>query len=280
MHHSPLANIRIVLVEPAGARNIGSIARVMKNMGLQHLMVVNPQCDVFGEESRRMAVHAADLLAGATIAPTLPEGLAGCRRAIATTCQPRSLAITLESPPVALPWLLEDGIAANSVALIFGPEDRGLDNGELSHAHRFIAIPSSAVYPSLNLAQAVGICCYELFRLVQEAEGGWQKAEGGRKESTSYGNLEESGKAGLPENFHGEGIPAEIDRLEGFYQHLERLLLEIGYLHEHTAESRMQKFRLLFNRAMPTDDEVAMLRGILSQMKWATQQKNKKESIK
>jgi tRNA/rRNA methyltransferase len=275
MPPSLLANIRIILVEPAGARNIGSVARVMKNMGLQHLMIVNPQCDPFGEEARRMAVHASDLLAGATIAPTLSDGLAGCRRAIATTCQPRSLAITLEPPPKALPWLLENTVEANTAALIFGPEDRGLDNGELSYAHRFIAIPSSSIYPSLNLAQAVGICCYELFRLAQEeAEDRRQKAEGKDETQSSFDSAKPD-EFLLTVNLQPEGVPAQLDRLEGFYEHLEKLLLDIGYLHEHTAESRMQKFRLLFNRAMPTEDEVAMLRGILSQMKWASQQKNK-----
>jgi tRNA/rRNA methyltransferase len=67
--------------------------------------------------------------------------------------------------------------------------------------------------------------------------------------------------------------PAPLEQLEGFYQHLEAALLDIGYLYPHTAESRMQKFRRLYNRAMPTSDEVAMLRGILSQMDWAVKQR-------
>ena len=62
---------------------------------------------------------------------------------------------------------------------------------------------------------------------------------------------------------------APLDALEGYYQQLEALLLKIGYLYPHTAASRMEKFRQLFNRTQLENAEVAMLRGILTQMEWA-----------
>jgi len=153
------ANIRIILVEPAGPLNVGSVARVMKNMGLHQLVLVNPQCDYLGEEARLMAVRAADILENARVVESLPEALVGCTRAIATTGDDRSLPTQLEQPADALPWLLE----APS-ALIFGREDCGLTNAELNYAQRLIRIPSSDAYTSLNLAQAVAVCCYELYR--------------------------------------------------------------------------------------------------------------------
>ena len=154
------ANIRIVLVEPAGPLNVGSVARVMKNMGLHQLVLVNPHCDHLGEEARLMAVRAADILETAKVVENLPAALVGCVRAIATTGDDgRSLPTKLEDPADALPWLLE----APS-ALIFGPEDCGLTNAQLNRAQRLIRIPSSDAYTSLNLAQAVAICCYELSR--------------------------------------------------------------------------------------------------------------------
>ncbi|MEO9124272.1 MAG: RNA methyltransferase, partial [Microcoleus sp.] len=154
------ANIRIVLVEPAGPLNVGSVARVMKNMGLRQLILVNPQCDYLGEEARLMAVRAADILETAKVVESLPAALVGCVRAIATTGDDgRSHPMQLEAPADALPWLLE----APS-ALIFGREDCGLTNAELNRAQRLIRIPSSDAYTSLNLAQAVAICCYELYR--------------------------------------------------------------------------------------------------------------------
>lgn len=237
MIEAVLTRIRIVLVEPTGDRNIGSIARVMKNMGLEHLILVNPQCDYRSEAARHMAVHAPELLETAQVVNTLPEALQGCQKAIATTGLDHDLPTPLESPRIALPWLLD-----SPSALIFGREDRGLTNQELNLAQRLIQIPTSPVYPSLNLAQAVGICCYELFQAAQ---------------STDF-------------NINQPTLDlADFETLEGLYQQLETLLLEIGYLYPHTALSRMEKFRRLGHRAQPTTPEVAMLRGILSQMTWA-----------
>ncbi|HEY9806724.1 MAG TPA: RNA methyltransferase, partial [Candidatus Obscuribacterales bacterium] len=177
MSETALANVRIVLVEPAGPLNIGAIARVMKNMGLHQLVLVNPHCDPLGPEARQMAVHAIDLLTTARVVPNLPTALQGCQRAIATTARPRAIETELEHPRNALPWLLAEAAGAENPeagstellqsALIFGPEDRGLSNEELNYAQRFIRIPSSPAYPSLNLAQAVAVCCYELYQCVQ-----------------------------------------------------------------------------------------------------------------
>lgn len=238
-----LASVKIVLVEPAGPLNVGAVARVMKNMGLRTLVLVNPQCDPLGQEARQMAVHGVDILEAAQQVATLPEALTGCQRAIATTARVRTLSTPLELPDVALPWLLEESVTS---ALIFGPEDRGLSNVELNYAQRFVSIPASLEYPSLNLAQAVAICCYELYQSIQQ-----------------------------PSPTHHSDAAAPLDTLEGYYEHLERVLLKIGYLYPHTALARLEKFRYLFNRAMPTVEEVAMLRGILRQMEWALQFQSK-----
>jgi len=243
-----LAQIRIVLVEPAGALNVGSVARVMKNMGLSELVLVKPQCDRLGAEARLMAVRAADVLESAREVETLAEALQGCVKAIATSGRDRAtFTSAIETPRSALPWLLD----APS-ALIFGREDSGLTNAEMNHAQRLLQIPSTDAYPSLNLAQAVAICCYEL--------------SSAQAASASPANVV-SPSVSLPQLSPLDLAP--LDDLEGYYQHLEALLLEIGYLYPDTAPSRMEKFRKLLNRAYPTISEVAMLRGILRQMTWA-----------
>lgn len=249
-----LQHLRIILVEPAGALNIGSIARVMKNFGLSRLILVNPQCDPHSEEARRMAVHAGDLLDQAQQVKTLPEALQGCQRAIATTARPRTIETVLESPEAALPWLLAQPSESSTLesvesALIFGPEDRGLSNAELNYAQRFVQIPSSPDYPSLNLAQAVAICAHLLYDATLSPSG-------------------PNSAPTLPQP-PAPLAPAPLDMLEGYFQHLEAVLLQVGFLYPHTAASRMEKLRRLFNRAMPSAEEVTMLRGILSQMEWA-----------
>ena len=79
-------------------------------------------------------------------------------------------------------------------------------------------------------------------------------------------------------------MAAPFQLINAFYLGLEELLLTIGYLHDHTAESRMRRFRLLLDRAVPSVHEMTMLMGILRQMRWAIQQKNSdhkdRESLK
>ena len=245
-----IENIKIVLVEPAGERNIGSIARVMRNMGLKKLAIVNPACDYLSEDARIMAVHGVEVLENAQICETVPEAIQECQKTIATTARARDIPTALETPRDATPWLLEDEYPS---ALIFGPEDRGLSNQELSYAQRFICIPSNPEYPSLNLAQAVGVCCYELYQNYHQSvslNGDATPQESQEKEKSNEVPL------------------ATIGQLEGYYQHLESLLLKINYLQPHTANNKMEKIRRIVNRGDLTAQELAMLRGMLRQTEW------------
>ena len=254
-----LAEIKIILVEPEGALNVGSIARVMKNMGLSNLVLVNPQCDRHSQEARQMAVHAQDVLDNAVIVNSLPEALTGCQRAIATTARSRSLPTVLQSPREGLPWLLAPNTPS---ALIFGPEARGLSNSELKYAQKFVGIPAHPDYPSLNLAQAVAVCAYELYQssLVDNIDNshGCVSLQG---EKTNY----------APDSVNN----APLEVLEAYYQHLETVLLEIGFLYPHTAKARMDKIRRIYNRTNLTQEETAMLRGMLRQIQWSNKNQTK-----
>ena len=106
-------------------------------------------------------------------------------------------------------------------------------------------------YPALNLAQAVAVCCYELRRATL------QNSPPSAKQSESNSLTQP-----LPDQ-------ASLDQLEGYYQHLEAVLLKVEYLYPHTAASRMRKLRQLLHRSQPTSNEVALLRGILRQVEWA-----------
>jgi len=254
MKQNLLANIRIVLVEPAGALNVGSIARIMKNMGLTNLVLVNPRCDWSSDEARQMAVHAIDVLETAQIVESIPTALAGCQQAIATTVRSRSVPIVLESPGTVLPELLVPNIQS---ALLFGAEDRGLSNDELKYAQRFICIESNPDYPSLNLAQAVAICVYQLYQFYRFDQG-------------DHSLPAQVSPSISPPVTAATSNHATIEVLEGYYQDLEAMLLEIGYLYPHTAPVKMEKFRRLYNKANLQPEEVAMLRGILRQIRWAS----------
>ena len=273
MNYNLLDRIKIVLVEPAGGLNVGSIARVMKNMGLSNLVLVNPQCDLTGDDARKMAVHAVEVLEQAAIFDSLPDALTGCQLAIATTARSRSLPTQFESPRQGVKYLLQPQI--NS-ALIFGPEDRGLSNSELKYAQKFIYIDSNPAYPSLNLAQAVAICTYEIYQASIDNSETYDTPQ--KSQASNSGDyLAEYSPFTL--NFGSISVNnAPLEVLEAYYQHLETVLLEIGYLYPHTAIARMGKLRRIYNRANLNREEVAMLRGILRQMQWFNSQKCSSDS--
>ena len=258
----------------------------MKNFGLRNLAIVQPHCEVLGDQARQMAVHAADVLEAALIVETIPEALAGCQRAIATTARPRALDTSMETPERALPWLLEQGEQGQgeqeehgiaTSAILFGPEERGLSNTELNYAQRFVRIPSSDEYPSLNLAQAVAVCSYTLYRLSQRIDLDSDSdsdltVDASLNPIDTLKTAQPSAQDAAPQSDPVLQPPSELaslDALDGFYQHLETVLLQIGYLYPHTAHSRMEKFRRMFNRAQLSPTELSMLRGILSQIEWA-----------
>ena len=236
-------SLRIVLVEPAGARNVGAIARVMMNFGLNDWAIVRPRCDVLGDEARQMAVHAAALLPEAKIVDDLPSALVGCQRVAATTGQRELCDFSLESPAQVLPWL-----KSSPAALIFGREDSGLQRSELSLAQRYLSFATTDTYPSLNLAQAVGLCCYHYTCIPDDL----------------------SEELAIERSSQPEALPlAAFEQLHGYTRDLETLLLRVGYLHPHTAASRMEKIRAIAHRASLSAEEVALLRGMVRQLNWA-----------
>jgi tRNA/rRNA methyltransferase len=243
-------NIRIILVETAGARNLGSSARVMKNFGVADLWLVNPQCDHLGDEARQMAVHAPEILENAKLVTSLPDALVGCHRAIATAGRIDQGEMKVTDPHQGLSWLIK----AQTSAIVFGAEDRGLSNAEIQHCQQVMRIPVNPDYPSLNLAQSVGICCYQLLLLQKNNQYDLHLT------SQIAQDLLESAPIDL----------ATRADLEACYQQLEAVLLKIGYVYPHTAAHRLRKFRHIFDRADLSPSEVAMLRGILRQVNWAT----------
>lgn len=244
--------LHLVLVEPAGARNVGSVARLCANFGIAHLRLVAPRCDPLGAEARQMAVHGASHLEQAGLYPDLAAALADCRRVVAATGRLEGPPLPLLPPAEALPWLLAPSPPTPAAtaqgppppapaALVFGREDRGLSNEELLQAGCLLHIPASPTYPSLNLSHAVAVVLHQLWSLQQ---------------------------APPP--------PPEVEPLaprgaiEAALADAEALLLEVGYLLPHTAQARMAKLRALLQRAALTDNDLALLRGMVCQFRWAS----------
>jgi TrmH family RNA methyltransferase len=151
-------NARIILVRPRDPNNIGAAARAMKNFGFHDLWIVAPHPPVWSEIVS--APNAEDVLTNARVAPTLAEAIGDCTLVAGTADPTRVEAKQTIYTPMDLAG--EAHARDERLALVFGSEKHGLTNEDLSHCHRVMSIPTQTACPSMNLGQAVAVCCYEL----------------------------------------------------------------------------------------------------------------------
>jgi tRNA (cytidine32/uridine32-2'-O)-methyltransferase len=238
-----LANIRIVLVNTSEPGNIGGVARAMKNMHLEHLMLVQPELFPSAKATAR-ASGADDILARASVCQSLDEAIAGCGLVLGASARMRRLTW----PQVDARQCAEKVIAEarhTPVAIVFGREHSGLTNEELERCHYLVNIPSNPAYSSLNLAAAVQVIAYELMMAAQQAQSLISPAE-----STV-----------LPQE-----APATAEQMQGFFEHLFAVLAEIGFLNTEHPRKMSRRLKRLFNKAQLEKVEVNILRGILATM--------------
>lgn len=233
-----IEDIRIVLVRPLGQMNIGSVARAMKNVGIQELALVEPAGPVIHPDARLMAVGAHDILENALIFPHLADAVADCSWVIGTTRRGGKRREGIIEPRQMASEITEI-IQQNKVAVVFGPEDRGLSNRDLDLCQRLVTIPAHQAYGSLNLAQAVMIICYEIFVASQR-----------EKDLSLSRRLATSAE------------------LEGMYRQLEEILLRVGFLEQNNPQRMMAVLRRIFSKAQLDTREVRVLRGICRQASW------------
>lgn len=237
-----LTNLRIVLVRPQHSGNIGAVARAMRNFGILDLVLVNP-AQLCREAAATMAVHARDLLDTMQVHTSLRAAIADCQVVVGTTCRP-GLYRDGALPPRTLAPQLVTAAAANRVALVFGPEDSGLFNDDLQLCHRLMTIPTDPAYTSLNVSQAVLLCCYEVFLAAHN-------------QSTM-----------LPRPL------AVAERQELMYEKLKGALLKIGFLHRDNPEHIMFALRRMLGRAGLEERDVQILLGLARQIDWYASNRN------
>jgi len=237
------ARIRIVLVGTQHPGNIGSAARAMKTMGLGRLALVAPERYPH-READALAAGAVDVLAAATVHPSLAEAVADCRLVLGCTARSRRVALPEQGPREAAAAAVAEAAGGAEVALVFGRERTGLENDELQLCHGAVHIPANPEYSSLNLAAAVQVLAWEL-RMA------WLAAAGSV-----------AGEADGP--LHERDQPASHAQLEGFFAQLAETLDAIDFHKGRAPASAMRKLRRLFLRARPDVREVRLLRGVLA----------------
>jgi len=239
-------SLKLVLVEPAGSINVGSVARLCENFNVNELRLVSPKCDYLAQEAKKMSVRGLKILEEAKVYKDLNSALSDCSRIIATCGRKDHGEIPLNSNKDALCWAFESE-REETIALVFGREDRGLSNEELLKANKVISLNTNENYPSLNLSHAVAIVLHQF---------------------NQFNDLD------LLKNHTKTSTPANLIKLEDCINDAGSLLLDIGFLMKHTYKAKMTKIKKLLLRGEIKDDEVALIRGIISQTRWKIKNKN------
>jgi tRNA/rRNA methyltransferase len=228
-------SISIILVRPKFPENIGSVARAMKNMGFHRLVLVNG-CSPLHMNAYKLASGAEEILERAEEFSTLREAISEMECVVGTTSRSGKERASLLTPKDLAKKLIPFS-ARNAIGLVFGSEREGLTNEELSLCHLYARIPSSESFPSLNLAQAVMVICYELFQ-------------------TSMA---------IPK--HPIRL-AQAEQIERMFEHMEKTLLNIGFLEPNNPKRIMRTLRRLLGRSQMGERDVQILQGIWSKMDW------------
>jgi tRNA (cytidine32/uridine32-2'-O)-methyltransferase len=231
-----LSNIRIVLVETSHPGNIGAVARAMKNMCLERMVLVNPK-EFPSPEADARASGAQDLLHAARVVDSVEEAVRDCSLVIGSSARQRSTLWTALDPRECAHQAVAHAVEGE-VALVFGRERSGLTSEELDRCSHLVYIPANPAYSSLNIAMAVQVIAYELRMLDLAGQP-----------------VRDAAKADMP---------ASAQQMEGFFVHLQQTLQDIGFLQPGREGRIMQRLRRLFHRATPDEREVNILRGILS----------------
>ncbi|GAB4168822.1 MAG: hypothetical protein Tsb006_7200 [Rickettsiaceae bacterium] len=227
-------HIAIILVEPQMGENIGAAARAMKNFALSDLRIVNPRDGWPNKKAESMSVGAIELVTNARIFDSVQSAISDLEYVYAATATPRDM----NKEYVLSRNIADDCPNDCNVGIMFGRENWGLNNKEISYANKIVTIDTNVNFSSLNIAHSVAIICYELFQARNQT----------RQDLNSKQKL-------------AKGI-----ELEHFYDHLFEELDKHNFFRVPEKKEQMShKIRNLFARINNlSQSELQTLRGIIT----------------
>lgn len=243
--------LAVILFRPKFAENIGSVARACLNMGCERIILVAPRDADLARARPLATVHAEPLLDNAIVYPDLSNALAPFTRVYGTTARLGGRRTSLLSPAQAASRIVGEAREGHDVALVFGPEDRGLTNAEIELCTHLVSIPTAQSNVSLNLAQAVLLI---LYACLQEAR---------------------ARPSAFPRGPRAEFVNHEEQ--EALFGALKRLLTDIDFIPRENPDYWMLRLRRIWHRMGLHREEYAVLMGICRQMQWALGTKKKDE---
>jgi len=237
-----LQNVRVVLFRPKYPENIGSAARACLNMGVDDLVVVDPQNFNLDKALPLATAHARHILETARITGTLAEAVEGCTAVYGTTARTGGWRKGIMSPETLAGVVDERLRSGGAVAVVFGPEDKGLTNEETSICSGLMTIPTSREGTSLNLAQAVVVVLYECFKKALAAP--------------------------LAPDGPPEERPTTVKEQEALFSNLQETLLAIDFLKDDNPDYWMLPVRRFFSKINLKRNEFNLLMGVCRQVQW------------
>jgi tRNA/rRNA methyltransferase len=238
---SLLDNFRIILIEPQGPLNIGSVCRAMNNFGLHNLTLVRPGCEL-GNDAIKMAMHSTDILENAKIVQTIPEAIEGSLLVLGTANRRGEY----HEPNYTLAEgidKIKNTINSGPISILFGREEWGLTKDDLKYTMGTIRIMTDPNCTSLNLSQAVMLVAYELYQAFGDA-------------------------VPLPKVQANDPLeqPATTEEIHKLYNHMENVLKMCQFLPDINPDQLFQVIRAFFHRAAPTGREINILMGMFSNL--------------
>ena len=237
--------IRFILLDTTHPGNVGAAARAIKTMGFSELALVNPKRFPSADATAR-AAGADDVLADALCVDNLDEALHGCRFMLGASARRRHLEMPLYDARQAALQVCHQAPHV-PVGILFGTERAGLSNAALARCQALLHIPTNPAFGSLNLAAAVQIVAYELRAAMSTPQS--EAAQGGG---------------------HKLHTPTSAERMQGFFEHLRATLEPLKFYNHKQSRTMDLRLRRLFNRAQPSDEEINILRGMLSAIQRGT----------
>jgi len=264
--------IVFVLVGTTHSGNLGAVARAIKTMGFSELRLVDT-CSPLSEEALARASGAQGVLESAMRVERLEEAIGDCRAVYGASARARGLSVPMLDSREACEELIDDMRAGqvDVAAVVFGRERSGLTNEELDLCTRHLHIPSDPAFSSLNLGAAVQVVAYELAQARIRTAGAGTGGVGQPTPGASAGERSQAGKRSVP---RPPEAPADGAAMGHLFAHLERVMLQTGFLDPDNPRHLMRRVRGYFERNRPTDNELAILRGILS----STEQPKRRDS--
>lgn len=235
-----MSRVRVVLVRPQVAGNIGATARLMENFGAGLLYLVNPEADPDSLEAQRRSTHGAERLKAARSVSSVAEALDGVVFTVGTSSRRGPVHQPEDIAPRRMAEMVRGKLAVGEVALMFGTEDNGLSREELLACDILVRIPAQPDYPTLNLSHAVAICLYEVF----------------------VATVTERPIESLP----GERTAADGAMMSRLMDKLQHALLTLGYLRPEKPDHLMFPIRAILSRANLTRTEAQILMGLAQQI--------------